>query len=542
MTATLRRPGRIALTALLLLALLSGLWSKGFWGAHGESRRAEAARETLEDGHWLVPTLLGEPFITKPPLLYWCSAASMAVFGVSEGAARLPAVLAALLAVLAAGGIARRHAADLGLGEAEGRQAAERAAAAAASLPLLLGMGRNAETEALLLACTALSILAYLRLPPGGRALEGLPARARLALALAAGFMVKGPLGWLFPLFGILAHEALAPAGKRRLRVSDLGLFLLAHALFVLPWFLAVLRRVPEAMSIWLGESVARIADEEFAVHREPHWYYLPQLIALAPWVLWIVPSLRREGATNRLRWWPLLWLTLGVVFLSLAASKRAHYLLSLAPAVAVAAAWPPDGRWGRFAGGAIRALTLALPFLLALALLWLEIKSRARGGLLPWLALAAAVALGVWLWRSRRRWETTALAAISFCGVFALAGQGLLPAIDAYRSPRAFCEEALSRLPADGPVANWRSDNFAMSFYLHRPVRRTWNAEELAACLPDGGWAICELEHATALQALPGEAVLVHQRTDRDPFRPNKSHVRQLWSWRPQSAAEVSP
>lgn len=532
--APVRRLGLPAIALLVALALLSGLWGKGFWGAHGESRRAEAARETLEDGHWLVPTLQGEPFITKPPLLYWASAASMGLFGVSEGAARLPAALAALLAVLAVGGLARRHARDLGQDADEARRAAQRAAAAAASLPLLLGMGLNAETEALLLACTALALFAYLGLPPGGRASDGLPARAGLALALAAGFLVKGPLGWLFPLFGILAHEALAPAGRRRLRWSDLGLFLAAHALFVLPWFLLVLRRVPDALSTWMGESVARIADEEFAVHREPAWYYLPQLVALAPWVLLLLPPPPPEGTASRLRFWPLLWMALGVGFLSLAASKRAHYLLSLAPAVALCAVWRPGGRWGRVSDGLLRGLGLALPVLLALALLWLEVQQRARGGWRTALAVAGALALGGWLMRARRAWETPALLAISFTLTLALAGQGLLPAIDAYRSPADFAAEALAALPADAEVANWKNDNYAIGFYLHRTVRRTWTESELRERLPEGGWVVCTREHAPSLLALPGAAELALEHVAGDPFRPGKERVWQLWRWSP--------
>jgi len=534
-SAALRRPSRPLLAGLLLVALLSGLWSKGFWNAHGESRRAEVAREVLADGHWLVPTLFGEPFVTKPPLLYWASAGSMGLFGVHEGAARLPAVLAAVVAVFAIGGVARRHALDRGCPPEAARAAADRAAAAAAALPLLLGMGRNAETEALLLACTALAVRAYLGLPAGGSWRQGQAARAGFALALAAGFLVKGPLGWLFPLFAVAAHEALAPAGMRRLRWSDLGWFAAVHAALVLPWFLAVARRLPGALDVWLGESVARIADEEFAVHREPVWYYLPRLLALAPWVLLAAPPPPGEGPARRLRWWPLLWLALGVAFLSLAASKRAHYLLSLAPAVALAAAWPPAGRWGRAARAAIRGLALALPALLALALAWLEIRQRAQAGWRSWLALAGAAALAELLVRGRRRLETPWLAAVSFCLTLAFAGQGLLPAIDAYRSPRAFCRAAAARLPQDAAVVNWLHDSSSMSFYLARPVRPARSGAELAALLPRGGWAICERKLSAAPRDWPGgRAVLELESRAVDPFRPGRERVWQLWRWDP--------
>ncbi len=59
-----------------------------------ESRYAEIARKMLETGDWLMPQFdYGIPFWGKPPLSTWLSAASMAVFGVNEFAARLPSLL-----------------------------------------------------------------------------------------------------------------------------------------------------------------------------------------------------------------------------------------------------------------------------------------------------------------------------------------------------------------------------------------------------------------------------------------------------------------
>jgi 4-amino-4-deoxy-L-arabinose transferase-like glycosyltransferase len=59
-----------------------------------ESRYAEIARKMLETGAWLMPQVdYGVPFWGKPPLSTWLSAATMAMFGVNEFAARLPSFL-----------------------------------------------------------------------------------------------------------------------------------------------------------------------------------------------------------------------------------------------------------------------------------------------------------------------------------------------------------------------------------------------------------------------------------------------------------------
>ncbi len=54
-----------------------------------EPRYAQIAREMLDRGDWITPTLGGFNWFEKPPLLYWLEMVSYKLFGVSEFAARL---------------------------------------------------------------------------------------------------------------------------------------------------------------------------------------------------------------------------------------------------------------------------------------------------------------------------------------------------------------------------------------------------------------------------------------------------------------------
>ncbi len=66
-----------------------------------ESLRAIVAAEMLRSGNWIVPTLYGEPLLTKPPGMYAAIAAMSWPFGhVTTVSARLPSVLAASLIVV----------------------------------------------------------------------------------------------------------------------------------------------------------------------------------------------------------------------------------------------------------------------------------------------------------------------------------------------------------------------------------------------------------------------------------------------------------
>ena len=66
-----------------------------------EPRFAEASREMLAGGDWVVPRLNGGHRFDKPPLIYWMQAACMRWLGRSEAAVRLPSVACATLAALA---------------------------------------------------------------------------------------------------------------------------------------------------------------------------------------------------------------------------------------------------------------------------------------------------------------------------------------------------------------------------------------------------------------------------------------------------------
>ncbi len=64
-----------------------------------EPRYAEAGREMLESGNWIVPYFNYSVRFDKPILFYWLEAISMKIFGVNEFSARFPSALCALLCI-----------------------------------------------------------------------------------------------------------------------------------------------------------------------------------------------------------------------------------------------------------------------------------------------------------------------------------------------------------------------------------------------------------------------------------------------------------
>src|SRR5436309_9666920 len=94
------RTGHYLLLLLTWAALfLPNLGGPSLWDID-EGNNAEAAREMLASGNWIVPTFNYQLRVDKPALLYWCQIGAYRAFGVSEFAARLPSALAAMIAVL----------------------------------------------------------------------------------------------------------------------------------------------------------------------------------------------------------------------------------------------------------------------------------------------------------------------------------------------------------------------------------------------------------------------------------------------------------
>ncbi|NES46251.1 glycosyltransferase family 39 protein, partial [Moorena sp. SIO2C4] len=75
------------LAALFLWGIFLGNVPLRDWD---EGTRALIAREIYRTGNWLHPTLWGEPYLLKPPLMDWLIALSYKVGGVQEFTTRLP--------------------------------------------------------------------------------------------------------------------------------------------------------------------------------------------------------------------------------------------------------------------------------------------------------------------------------------------------------------------------------------------------------------------------------------------------------------------
>ncbi len=160
-----------------------------------EPRFAEAAREMIQSGNYVVPTFNGAPRYDKPPLIYWCQAAAYRIFGENALAARLPSLIAtAATAVLLYTWGTRLGSGFIGVG----------AGLFYALCLQTIQQGRVATADALLIFFMTLTAFAgWMLIRPGQLRVTPLPCHLVIAIGIAGGFLAKGPEALLpvIPLF-----------------------------------------------------------------------------------------------------------------------------------------------------------------------------------------------------------------------------------------------------------------------------------------------------------------------------------------------------
>jgi 4-amino-4-deoxy-L-arabinose transferase-like glycosyltransferase len=289
-----------------------------------EGRYVGVAWEMLRSGNWLVPTLDTLPYFHKPPLFYWASAASMALFGVNAWAARLPSLLAAAGSAYGLLLFVRRW--------ADG-EIAWIMLAILATTPLFYGGAQFANLDMLVAACMALAILSAADAVLAAR--DGQPHRPTLAAAYvfaALGLLAKGLIGVVIPGIVIAVWLIVSAQGAMLLRLVWLpGLAL--FALIAVPWFATMQLRYPDFFHyFFIHHHFERYTSNDFN-SRLPFWFYGPVFIAVTlPWSVFLAAATRSDGIfANRRRAVRSLmatWLLATLVFFSIPSSKLVGYVL----------------------------------------------------------------------------------------------------------------------------------------------------------------------------------------------------------------------
>jgi 4-amino-4-deoxy-L-arabinose transferase-like glycosyltransferase len=474
MTATRKR-------ALVCLILFGLIW---FWGlGHrplfetDEGRYAEIPREMLVSGNWVTPRLDGLRYFEKPPLQYWMTAATYAVFGVHDWTARLWTAIAGFITVLFAG---------LAATKLYGERAGLLSAAILAGSFYFAYLSHFNTLDSVLCMAMSINLFGFLlaqRASPHSRAELGWMLVSWAGAALAV--LDKGLIGILLPgavlvLYMLLKRDA---GMLRRLHIlPGLALFLA----MVLPWFIAV--SVQNADFLWeffMVQQFLRFLTP--AQNRSgPGWYFLPLLLlAILPWVVASVRAffargkrlIRRETFNPAVLLW--LWAVFIFIFFSISDSKLPSYILPIIPAIAVLIGCELDRlRRLPLTAAAISILLGALVVVLAYeAPAWGLVKGSYAAlfaGFTPWAVAAGAlvmVATAVAIALRRQAMPAIVIIAVAWLIATRLLMFGSATFIGPSYTTRQLVAEVARYNHPDSPVYSVAGYQQTLPFYLRRNV-----------------------------------------------------------------------
>ncbi len=511
---------RLLLLAVSLLVLLPGVFGVSLVD-RDEGWYAQVSREMLETGDWLVPRYLGEPWIGKPPLLYWCVAASFRLFGLHEWAGRLVSVIAMTLSV---------QLLAIPACELYGRRAALFASSSfiTAGLPAILG--KLLITDALLLLWILAACVDLWRIWTRGVTWTR---AAAFWLCVGLGILTKGPAVLLFvgglALALVLSKRArglaagaepgrdggaqtisLCDRSRRTIASATAGTepgrhtFWLASPLCVLvaaPWYILVARHAGDTLvqQFFWYETASRLVSTPHG-HGGPPGYYL--LIGLVGWLPWsaLLPGAiveawqaRQPDPAARIL---LLWCGLPWLVLELIPSKLPHYVLPCFVPLAILV-----GRmWDRGLERAVtRAQRIALAIwvgvlhLLAAGVLGAAIVWRSSPAAIPLAVLGAVLIAGFALVaRAARHGQLASVwrhAVVCSVALHVLAGTWLLPALEPLRLSRVVAERVNSVAPKASPMVCGYTEP-SLFFYL-RQHASVLSPAQTSALATRPGWGV---------------------------------------------------
>ncbi len=383
-TPTWQRLGILVL--LVVLALASNAYRELV--QPDEGRYAEIPREMQVSGDWVVPQLNGLPYVEKPPLQYWATAAAYTVLGTEDWVSRLWNLALGLAGVV----LVYRTGRSLW-----GERAGEFAALILVSSPLYMLVGQlNLLDMGLTFFLTA-ALACFVRAQRDAASVAGRRHGMWLCwVSVGLAFLQKGLVGFAIPFLVLLIYSLLQRDTGIWKRLH-LGAGVLIVGALSLPWVVALgLRNIAYAQFFLIHEHFTRFLTTEH--HRNQPWWFLGAvlLVACLPWTPLMLRSawaaLRANHPVAREAGTALaLWAVVVVGFFSLSGSKLIPYIMPCVPPLALLA--------GRALDQQARRVDLAMVFggVLCLAALLLGAQSIAALVMQEGPSKAAYLSMGHW-------------------------------------------------------------------------------------------------------------------------------------------------
>ena len=331
----------LILLLMIVIPLFSlGLSNHGLWSAD-EPRVAEIGREMLLTGNWAVPTLNGRPFLEEPPLYYGALALTFKAFGVSDKVARIPSAFFAFASILVVFFMANFL---------FGPRIALFSALILATTGEYFRVAHTVIVDSALtffiFSSMGLFIVGYL----SDNNRKKLLCYILMYVSCSLAFFTKGFIGLVIPGLGILAF-LVADRNIKEIFRMRLWLGALIFLFMTLPWFIALWHQGgTEHLDVFLIHNhlqrfIPGSFSREASGHHHPFYYYLIEFpVGFLPWSLLLIPvvayafskTAKSHAPWEKGRLFAKCWFFAGIIFLSIASTKRTLYLMPIFAPIAM--------------------------------------------------------------------------------------------------------------------------------------------------------------------------------------------------------------
>ena len=520
-TQTRSRAGLVALCCCLVLSplWLLTMFDRGLW-TPDEPREADIGwRMSLQQDH-AIPNLAGRPFLEKPPLAYWASAAASAAFPDHPAALRLPNLLFAWIATMAIVMLAVA---------ARGVLAGWIAGLAWGSFLLAVQVNSWLNTDAAMIAGVACALLGFYRgVESTDRTKLGWYALMHAGLACA--FLAKGPAAWLVPVLASVSVLVI----ERKWRELRSWMFWApaAISLGAISYWLLAVARAPDgahALSVLLWENVAgramKLQNATAAAYAEGHRnyplkYFVELPFYIAPWTFLFIAALRRawrKVRTGNAQAWRFAMYTWALPFLALTFAHTARGIYAAPALLGVAlliAFWftEAEPEMDRFERAMLKAtfwFVSVIAFVLLACAAFMAITEPARTMSLPifftgvGLTFAALIcarrALPLGEWRAQLAWMFGAFAASLVASVIVI-----FPTLDRWQD----IASVIRRIDSDAsthPLVLFRPDETTLAI-VDRVAEKHRDHIQIAASIQEGAALLSQPVQPVFLVQLAGK------------------------------------
>ena len=305
------------------------------------------SREMLESGNYLQVHATGNDYLDKPPLLFWLASFSLKVFGISNFAYKLPAVLCIMLGIYATYRFAI---------EWYDKQRALLAALILCSTQAFLLMTNDVRTDGIL---TGLLIYAIWQISVFTK-------RGKLtnlvlgSIALAFAMMAKGPIAMIIVMFAIGGDLLLKRNWKTIFKPQWL-LMLLIVAILLLPMCYGLYMQYdlhpekevyglkgPSGVKFFFWtQSFGRITGDIYWDNDLGYFFFYHSILwDFQPWILFFIPALviliiklirsKLKATSSSDEYITFCGFVLTFLALSQSSYKLPHYIFPLFPFAAI--------------------------------------------------------------------------------------------------------------------------------------------------------------------------------------------------------------